>query len=111
VFWKWAEDLVCDKRHLLVDTPGIPLSIYVTPADVYDGKGAHCLLAGLAFFVPRLKKNLGRRSLPRAGVSSAVPGRGGWKLEVVERASGTRGFALRPASGGPWSEHMDGFPA
>ena len=44
------------KRHLLVDTLGIPISIYVTPADVHDTKGARCLLAGLAFFVPRLKK-------------------------------------------------------
>src|SRR6266699_855089 len=44
------------KRHLLVDTLGIPISIYVTPADVHDTKGARCLLAGLAFFVSRLKK-------------------------------------------------------
>ena len=32
------------KRHLLVDTLGLPLSIYVTPADVQDRAGA--LLAG-----------------------------------------------------------------
>jgi len=44
------------KRHLLVDTLGIPLSIYVTPADTHDTTGARCLLAGLTFFVPRLKK-------------------------------------------------------
>jgi putative transposase len=40
------------KRHILVDTLGIPLSIYVTPADTHDTKGARCLLAELAFFVP-----------------------------------------------------------
>ena len=44
------------KRHILVDTLGIPLSIYVTEADVHDTKGARCLLAGLAPLVPRLKK-------------------------------------------------------
>jgi hypothetical protein len=44
------------KRHLLVDTLGIPLSIYVTPADVHDSRGARCLLAGLAPLVPRLKR-------------------------------------------------------
>jgi hypothetical protein len=44
------------KRHILVDTLGIPISIYVTPADVHDTRGARCLLAGLKFFVPRLKK-------------------------------------------------------
>jgi transposase len=47
------------KRHILVDTLGIPISIYVTPADMHDTKGARCLLAGLKFFVPRLCKNLG----------------------------------------------------
>ncbi len=44
------------QAHLLVDTLGIPLSIYVTPADVHDTRGASCLLVGLAPLVPRLKK-------------------------------------------------------
>src|SRR5690348_1297555 len=44
------------KRHLLVDTLGLPIACYVTPADVHDTVGARKLLAGLAIFVPRLKK-------------------------------------------------------
>src|SRR5690242_17556969 len=44
------------KRHLLVDTLGLPISVYVTPADMHDTQGARRLLAGLKFFVPRLKK-------------------------------------------------------
>ena len=47
------------KRHILVDTLGLPISIYVTPADTHDTRGARCLLAGLKFFVPRLCKDLG----------------------------------------------------
>jgi putative transposase len=43
------------KRHLLVDTLGIPLSFYVTPADMHDTQGARRLLAGLTYVVPRLK--------------------------------------------------------
>ena len=43
------------KRHLLVDTLGLPLSICVTPADVQDRAGA-LLLAKLKALVPRLKK-------------------------------------------------------
>jgi putative transposase len=35
------------KRHLLVDTLGLVLSVYLTPADVQDRVGAQCLLAGL----------------------------------------------------------------
>lgn len=44
------------KRHLLVDTLGFPISYYVTPADMHDTQGARRLLAGLKYFVPRLKK-------------------------------------------------------
>jgi putative transposase len=44
------------KRHLLVDTLGLPLSVYVTPANVPDRVGARLLLAGLNPLVPRLKK-------------------------------------------------------
>jgi hypothetical protein len=35
------------QRHLLVDILGLPLSIYVTSADVQDRVGARSLLAGL----------------------------------------------------------------
>jgi Transposase DDE domain len=48
-----TEFVICDetikgrKRHLMVDTLGLPLSFYVTPANVHDTFGARCLLAGL----------------------------------------------------------------
>ncbi len=44
------------KRHLLVDTLGLLISVYVTPADMHGTQGARRLLAGLKYFVPRLKK-------------------------------------------------------
>ena len=44
------------KRHLLVDTLGLPLSVYVTPVNVQDRVGARLLSAGLAPLVPRLEK-------------------------------------------------------
>jgi hypothetical protein len=34
---------------------GLPIISYVIPADTHDTVGARKLLAGLAFFVPRLK--------------------------------------------------------
>lgn len=53
-------------RHLLVDTLGLPLSFYVTPANVHDTVGARCLLAGVASLVPRChasrKSGLTRRT-------------------------------------------------
>ena len=44
------------KRHLLVDTLGLPLSIYVTPANVRDQHGARHLLIGRQWLMPRLQK-------------------------------------------------------
>jgi putative transposase len=44
------------QRHLLVDTLGLPLSIYVAPVDVEDREGVRLLLAGSKPLVPRLRK-------------------------------------------------------
>jgi putative transposase len=44
------------KWHLLVDTLGLPLSVYVTPADVQDRVGARCPIAGLKPLMPCLTK-------------------------------------------------------
>ena len=57
------------KRHILVDTLGIPISIYVTPADTHDTRGARCLLAGAQILRAASEKDLGRCGLSRAGVS------------------------------------------
>ncbi len=84
------------KRHLLVDTLGIPLSIYVTRADVHDTKGARCLLAGLAFFVPRLKKIWADAAYRGQDLADWCQAEGDWELEVVERTPGTRGFSIQP---------------
>ena len=43
------------KRHLLVDTLGLLLSVEVTPANTSDQVGARCLLIGLKPLQPRLE--------------------------------------------------------
>ena len=84
------------KRHILVDTLGIPISIYVTPADTHDTKGARCLLAGLKYFVPRLKKIWADAAYSGQELAVWCQAEGGWELEVVEREPGTRGFSILP---------------
>jgi len=44
------------KRHLLVDTLGLPLLVVVHPADVQDRDGARAVLAPLAHMFSRLPK-------------------------------------------------------
>jgi putative transposase len=43
------------KRHVLVDTLGLLLSVYVTPANTSDQAGARRLLIGLKPLQPRLE--------------------------------------------------------
>jgi len=84
------------KRHLLVDTLGIPLSVYVTPADMHDTQGARRLLAGLAPLVPRLEKIWADAAYRGQELADWCQTEGKWDLEVVERPPGVRGFSIQP---------------
>jgi putative transposase len=79
-----------------VDTLGLPLSIYVTSADVQDRVGARCLLAGLKPFVPRLKKIWADGAYTGEKLADWCKEQGGWELEIVERSADTEGFAVVP---------------
>jgi putative transposase len=84
------------KRHLLVDTLGIPLSYSVTPADMHDTQGARRLLAGLKYFIPRLKTIWADSAYRGKDLAEWCKAVGNWDLEVVDRTPGTRGFAVLP---------------
>ena len=80
------------KRHLLVDTLGIPLSYYVTPANTHDTQGARRLLAGLKYFVPRLTTIWADQAYRGHELADWCWLTGGWELEVVKHPSGARGW-------------------
>ena len=84
------------KRHLLVDTLGLPLSVYVTSADVQDRVGAQCLLAGLKPFVPRLKKIWADGAYAGEKLAGWLEEQGGWELQIVERDREAKGFEVLP---------------
>jgi transposase len=84
------------KRHLLVDTLGLPISVYMTPADMHDMQRARRLLAGLKFFVPRLKKIWADAAYRGKELADWCQAHGDWDLEVVERTPGVRGFSVLP---------------
>ncbi len=84
------------KRHLLVDTLGLPLSIYVTPADVQDRVGACLLLVGLKPLTPRLEKIWADGAYSGEPLARWCQEEGGWDLEVVERDREAKGFEVIP---------------
>jgi len=85
------------KRHLLVDTLGLPTACDVTPADMSDPQGARRLLGGLAFFVPRLKKIWADAAYRGKELADCCRQQSsGWELEIVAREPGIRGFTVQP---------------
>jgi putative transposase len=84
------------KRHLLVDTLGLPLSVYVSPADVQDRVGARLLLAGLKPLAPRLKKIWADGAYGGEELAKWCEEQGGWELEIVERDKEAKGFEVLP---------------
>ena len=83
-----------------MDTLGLVLSVYVTSADVQDGVGAQCLLAGLKPFVPRLKRiwadgvYTGEKL---AGWYKESRASGNWRIiERSRRSADTEGFTVLP---------------
>jgi transposase len=75
---------------------GLPLSFYVTPANVHDSFGARCLLAGLKYFVPRLKIIWADQAYQGHDLAGWCQASGDWKLEVVKRPPGVRGWSQQP---------------
>jgi len=84
------------KRHILVDTLGLLVSVSIHPADVQGRDGALPLLAEArrAFpFIERISADGGYRGPAPA---AAVRALGCWELEVVKRADGVAGFKPLP---------------
>ncbi len=84
------------KRHILVDTLGLPLSVEVTSADTHDTTGAWRLLAGLQPLVPRLTKIWADRAYTSRELANWCERYGGWEVEIVGRDPEARGFAVQP---------------
>ena len=84
------------KRHLLVDTLGLPLSISVTPADTHDKVGAMRLLAGLSPLVPRLAKIWADGAYTSRELARWCRHYGGWEVGIVGRDPEVQGFAVQP---------------
>jgi putative transposase len=60
---------------------------------MHDTRGARCLLAGLKFFVPRLKKIWADAAYRGQELATWCQEIGEWKSEVLERTPGIREFS------------------
>ena len=84
------------KRHIVVDTSGLLLSVAVHPADVQDRDGARLALGELAGRFPRLGLIWADGGYRGVALSEWVQEVLGCRLEIVSRPAGQRGFAALP---------------
>lgn len=81
------------KRHMLVDTLGLVLTVLVLPADTQDVIGARLLLTKVKGCLPRLQK-----IWADGGYTGSLIGwvkeLCGWVLEIVKRSDRSRGFVV-----------------
>jgi transposase len=84
------------KRHIVTDTNGLLLAVYVHPANVQDVHGAVPLLEGLHDCFPRLRHVFADRVYRGKQLVNALSHCGPWTIEIVERPPGVKGFQLLP---------------
>ena len=74
------------KRHIIVDTLGLLLSVVVHPADLQDRDGARLVLdqrtRRLFPFIERIFADAGYQGMKAA---AAIAKSGSWKLEIIKR--------------------------
>ena len=91
-----AKKILGRKRHLLVDTDGLALAAYVTPADVQDRDGARRLLAGLKPIAPCLEVIWADGAYGGRALADWCEEHCGWRLEIVRRNGNEAGFSVLP---------------
>ena len=83
------------KRHIVVDTLGLPLAVAVHPADIQDRDGARLVLARLLGRFPRLQLIWADGAYGGKLVEWARTV-GGWTLELVRRPAQQHTFQVLP---------------
>jgi transposase len=84
------------KRHIVTDTNGLLLAVHVHPANVQDVHGAVPLLERLRLRFPKLQHIFADRVYRGKQLTNALSHCGPWKIEIVERPLGVKGFQLLP---------------
>jgi putative transposase len=84
------------KRHIVTDTNGLLLAVYVHPANVQDCHGAVPLLERLRSKFPKLRHIFADRIYRGNQLVNALAPCGPWTIEIVERPQGVKGFQLLP---------------
>jgi putative transposase len=73
------------KRHILVDTLGLPIANRVEPANTSDRRAAARLLAGLSPLFPRIRTVIADAGHESRKLARELLRQDGWRLQIVKR--------------------------
>ena len=73
------------KRHILVDTLGLPIASRVEPANTSDRRAGARLLAGLGPLFPRIRTVIADAGHESRKLARELLREYGWKLQIVKR--------------------------
>ena len=73
------------KRHILVDTLGLPIASRVEPANVSDRRAGARLLGGLSPLFPRIRTVIADAGHESRKLARQLLREDGWKLQIVKR--------------------------
>jgi putative transposase len=73
------------KRHILVDTLGLPIATRVEPANVSDRRAGARLLHGLGHLFPRIATVIADAGHESRNLARELMRHEGWKLQIVKR--------------------------
>jgi transposase len=90
-----AKKVTGRKRHILVDTLGLLLSVEVLPADIQDRDGIRALLRRARKRFPFIERIFADASYQGAKATRTVAATGHWALEIVKRSDAHR-FVVLP---------------
>src|SRR5262249_58023340 len=78
------------KRHILVDTLGLPVANRVEPASMSDRRAGARLLAGLAPLFPRVQTVIADAGHESRKLTRELLRDNGWQLQIVKRLERAR---------------------
>jgi putative transposase len=84
------------KRHIVTDTQGFLLAARLHEANIQDPHGAVPLLKNLRRAFPKLRHIFADRIYRGPQLRAAIGDCGPWKIQIVERPPGVKGFQLLP---------------
>jgi putative transposase len=73
------------KRHILVDTLGLPIACRVEPANISDRRAADLLLGGLSPLFPDIRTVIADAGHESRKLARQLLRDEGWKLQIVKR--------------------------